>query len=576
MEDLSLHDVMTILKRRRNYFFITASLILLFTTFFVLSWSKYRSTATVQIEQSYVSSSIVTPTGANINDTLLALADQRISRIEQKVTSMDSLAEIITKYELYGRTKSGKPITQPLTDMMRKKIKLELVSGIISNPAVANKETAEQLSAIAFSLSFDYKDPEIAQLVVGELVNRFMEEDLGQRRLQAKETSDFLATQLTQLETSMMEQEKTIAEFRKSHGESGPASLMFNEQANVSATLSLQNVESQLAANEGTQGNIQAQLATVEPYSRVLADGQVLTTPSVQLRSLESEYAALTAHYGPDHPDIIKLRHEIAALKTQIGKEGSSAQLDAQITDLTTKLETTRKTYGVDHPDVISLTHQIDKLKTQRAALPENTNGDMIKHDADNPAYLQLVTQLMSAQEQHKALLAQRETLLSQQTQYAKNIAENPTTDQEMAKLARDYDNAQLRYRELKEKKMSADMIQQLEQGQKGQRMVVINPPSLPESTHPSRSLLMLGGLLLSLMGGLCSVTLVELVSPSVHNARHLASLVGAMPLVVIPYIYTDLEASHPLGRWQSASGIAEMLANIGEQLSGLIPRFRK
>jgi len=576
MEDISLQDIVTILKRRRNYFFITASLILVFTTFFVLSWSKYRSTATVQIEQSYVPSSIVTPAGTNINDTLVALADQRVSRIEQKITSMDSLTDIITKYELYGHAKDGKPITQPLTDMMRKKIKLELVSGIISNPAAANKETAEQLSAIAFSLSFDYKDPAIAQAVVGELVQRFMDEDLSQRRLQAKETSDFLASQLAQLEASMMEQEKTIAEFRKIHGESGPASLMFNEQANVSATLSLQNVESQLTANEGTQGNIQAQLAAVEPYSRVLADGQVLTTPSVQLRSLESQYAALTAHYGPDHPDVVKLRHEIAALKNQIGKENGSAQLDAQITDLRTKLEITRKTYGPDYPDVVNLTHQIKSLEEQRTTAPEHANTDTIKHDADNPAYLQLVTQLMSAQEQHKALLSQRETLLNQQAQYARNIADNPTTDQEMAKLARDYDNAQLRYRELKEKKMSADMIEQLEQGQKGQRMVVINPPSLSQSTHPSRSLLMLGGLVLSLMGGLCSVTLVELVSPSVHNARHLASLVGTMPFVVIPYIYTDIEASRSFRRWQSASGIVEMFASIGEQLNGLIPRFRK
>ena len=556
MEELSLHGILTIIRRRRKYFFVTASVIFFISLCVALSWSRYRSTATVQIEQSYVPVGVTTLAGANAGDSMLALADQRISHIEQKVTGLSSLTEIIDAYNLYPGERGNKSIAQ-LADKMRKKIKLELVSSVISNPAAAMKETAEQLSAIAFSLSFDYNDPEVTQRVVADLVKRFVAEDLKQRHQQAKETSDFLATQIAQMETSMAQQEKTIAEFRATHGESGPASLMFNQQANVTATLSIQNIDGQITANEGTQGNIRAQLATIEPYSRVLSDGQVLTTPVVQLKALESQFATLSAQYGPQHPDVIKARHQIAALKAQIGSSGDSAQLDAQIIDLRTRLATMQKTYGPEHPDVVKLTHQLKNLEDQRAAQPQTkTAEDNIKHDADNPAYLQLVAQLMSAQEQHKSLLAQREGLTSQQATYAKSIAENPAADQEMAKLSRDYDNARLRYRELKEKKASADMMQELEQGQKGQRLVVVNPPAVADTTHPARIMLVLGGAAIAIIGGISSVILAELLSPSVHSANHLSSLVGAMPLVVVPYIVTDLDINHPLRRWQTLAGI--------------------
>src|SRR6201999_1546287 len=99
-----------------------------------------------------------------------------------------------------------------------------------------------------------------------------------------------------------------------------------------------QTLDSQLTANEGTEGSLRAQLAVVDPYSRVIANGQVLTTPAIQLKALEAQYATLTAQYGPEHPDVLKAKHQIESLRAQIGsKNGKSAndvaQLKAQVED---------------------------------------------------------------------------------------------------------------------------------------------------------------------------------------------------------------------------------------------------
>ncbi|MBY0406861.1 MAG: hypothetical protein K2Q01_04160, partial [Rickettsiales bacterium] len=494
------------------------------------------------IEQSYIASNVT-----NANAVMATIVDQRINQIQQKVTSLESLAEIITKFNLYPGMRENVPISS-IANIMRSKIKVDLVSGTISNPAAASKQTAEQLSAIAFNLSFDYTEPQLTQQIADELVTRFLDEDLKQRRLQAQETSGFLDAQIKALENSMAEQEKAIADFRAKHGESGPAVLMFNQQAAANITMSIQNLESQLTANEGTQGALKGQLAMVDPYSRIIADGQVVTTPATQLKALESQYATLTGQYGPSHPDVVKMRRQIAALKAQMGPESAAVQLEAKIADLKTNLAGAKSTKGADHPDVKSLERQLAKLEADlKKSNDAGSVDNLIKNDADNPAYLQIASQLKAAEQQHKALESQRDALQEQRAKYEQVIATNPGIEQQMSKLTRDYDNSQLRYRELRERKMAADMNEQLELDRKGQRLVVINPPAVPDSTQPKRFFLAMGALMLALMGGFSSVIVAETIRQSVHGAGHLAYLMGAAPLVVIPHMRTEQEKDQAL-----------------------------
>ena len=66
---------------------------------------------------------------------------------------------------------------------------------------------------------------------------------------------------------------------------------------------------------------------------------------------------------------------------------------------------------------------------------------------------LQLASQLQAAEEQNKAYAAQREQVQEQYEKYQRAVNANPVIEQQMDALSRDYDNEQLRYRELREKK---------------------------------------------------------------------------------------------------------------------------
>ncbi len=545
MEEFGLSDIFAVLRRWKKIFCVTTAILLVLSMSMALRWSNYRSTATVQVEQPEISADALSAGGGNAHDAAEAIADQRISTIEQKVVSTASLIEIITKFDLYAKARQHKPIAA-IAESMQKNIKVDLISSAMANPAASGKG---DMSAIAFKVSFDYGNALLTQQVTDELVTRFLDEDLKERRAEAQETADFLDAQIAAMETSMADQEKKIADYQNEHGVSRPENLAFNQQAAASATYSLQNLDSQMATNEGSLGALRAQLATTDAYARVTSDGQVLTSPSVQLKALQSQYATLTAQYGPEHPDVVKLKHQIEALQTHVGAVPSdSAVLKAHIIDVQTNLAAAQKTYGPNHPDVIALQNELNRLQEQAAS--QKTNGvadNGVIGDADNPAYLQIVAQLRAAEEQHKALQTQKLELMKQQESYQKAIIANPEAEKEMAALSRDYDNAQLRYRELKEKKMTADMDVQMQNDRKGQRLSLIDPPELPLDTHPARILMILGGVIFSLLGGLGSVFLSNLLAQSVIGPRQLAAITGSAPLVVIPHIYTQEERNRSL-----------------------------
>lgn len=549
MEELQLLDYLSILKRRRKIFFAVAAGIFLLSALFALNWSNYRSIATVEIAQSEISDSMAAPTGSNLNSVMESLADLRISRLEQKVLSTGSLIEMITKFDLYANSRKTTPIAE-IANIMRKKIRIQLVSSPLANPASAQRVSASQLSAIAFKLSFDYDNALLAQQVTNELVSHFLDEDLKERRRQAKETSAFLEQQIKILEESLKEQEKQIAEFLAKNGDVRPETLTFNQQGAATTMMNLQNIESRLEANLGTQGVLRGQLATVDPYSRVMAEGQLLTTPTIQLKTLQSDYASLTAKYGPQHPDVLKAKRQIKALESQLSDIGGTGALQATIIDIRAKLKTEEKTYGAENPEVISLRNQLKNLEAQMASASKESNQqNSLKQDADNPAYLQLVAQLRSTEEQYKALTTQRNALQAQLNKYQLAVLENPKAEQKLAELTRDYENSKLRYRDLKTKKMSADMSATIEEDRSGQKLVVIDPPELPHKTQPSRFLFLAIGFFASLMAGLVSVIGLQLISQSVVGPRHLQALIGTAPLVTIPHLITTEEKNKTMDK---------------------------
>jgi uncharacterized protein involved in exopolysaccharide biosynthesis len=540
MENVGLREYLIVLGRRKAAYFVTATLIFAASVAFAYLWPPtYRATGTIQIAQPDIPADLTAPEGEAVSDEVQVFADQRIQQIQQKIVDSANLNDIITDDQLYPEELKTQP-RQEVIQKMQKAIKLELVSADLANPGAVTKLSPGQLAAIAFDISFDYRDPLTAQKVANELISRFLDEDLKQRSEQAKAASDFLAMQAAQLEQQLSEQERAMGAFRKQHAGGLQDDLAFNLQGAQTQSMTIDSLTQQIAGLDQQRADLQSKLATTEPYATVVSEGQPLTSPQTMLRELQFQYTTLLGRYGVNHPDVVKLRRQIEALQGMSGGTADTADIGSKLEDLEAKLKVAEHDYGPDHPDVLSLKRQIDYLERQKG-LVTPTNVDKLNvRDADNPDYVMMQYQLKSLDSQYKTLVQQRDDAQKQYEHYEQLIAETPAVEQEMEGLSRDYDNAQLRYREVKEKKLSADMTQQMEQGRQGERLEVIDYPQLPLRPHfPPRPIVIAAGFVLATLGGLGGVQMREAMSGAVHGTHHLTELLGQPPLVAVPTIFS-------------------------------------
>ena len=76
MEEFGIHDIAGVLRRRRTVFFSVVGVFLLLSIAVTFTWSSYRSTATVQIQQPDIPENVTTPLGTSASEMMQALVDK--------------------------------------------------------------------------------------------------------------------------------------------------------------------------------------------------------------------------------------------------------------------------------------------------------------------------------------------------------------------------------------------------------------------------------------------------------------------------------------------------------------------
>jgi len=109
--------------------------------------------------------------------------------------------------------------------------------------------------------------------------------------------------------------------------------------------------------------------------------------------------------------------------------------------------------------------------------------------------------------------------------------------------MLRDLEDTQLKYREVRQKMLAAEVAQNLETERKGERFTLIEPPLAPELPYsPNRVLILALALVLGVAGAVGALLAAESASPVVRDRRDLEALVGVAPLAVLPVIVTEAD----------------------------------
>ena len=523
----NIGDLIDILRRRKYAIIVPFAVIFIgaATVAFLLP-PKYKSSTTILIEGRQIPSEFV-------QSTVNTLVEETIQSINHRIMSRRRLEEIINRFNLYEDLRKRKT-NEEIIEKMRGDIALKTISAEVINP----KSGQAGVATIAFSLSYEGKDPGKVQKVANTLASLYLEENLKNREERARTTTDFMESELEALDETINTLEAKIADFKEEHLGALPEMTEFNFQMIRRLEGQINDIEQEIRSLEERKVYLRGQLAGIEPSS----PNAGLSDPKNRLEALYTQFATVKATMSPDHPDVIKLKKEIASLEDEVNIDDVIAMKKAQLETLKSELAAKQGSLSAKHPDIKKLTGAIAVVeeeieeKVQERAKKEKL--DLLK--PDNPAYINISTQIETTQLEIKSLKEEAETLKTKLDEYEKKLALTPQIELEYRILTRDYENARQRYQETLNKLMVAKSAEGLEKEQKGQRFTIIDPAALPEKPFkPNRLAIVVVGFVLGMGGGIGLAMLREVSDHAIRSEMVLAYLTEKPVLAVVPQIVT-------------------------------------
>jgi polysaccharide chain length determinant protein (PEP-CTERM system associated) len=498
-EPIDVQHYVALARRRHLHFLIP--LLLGWLTVWGVSWilpPRYRSGTLILVEQPTMPRDYVTP---NVSDDL----QERLQSITQQILSRTRLLHIIDEKNLDAGNRAQITPDEKV-ERMRKDIDIELVRD-------------PQGRVDAFNVYYIARDPRIAQQVTTELTDLFINENLEVRQHQSEDTTKFLEGQLETARQALAAQEERIREFKSQHVGEMPAQLESNLQI-------LGGVQSQLrteedALNSARQQRIYLQ-SLVDQYrtlqvSTSNGEGVPVGLPAIdqELDRLKSQLADLSSHYTDRHPDVRKLKDQIA--KTQHMREQFLAEGSAG-------------------------------------------GGTRVGGGGAQPSGL---AQLQSQLQSNQAEIANREHSIEQLkakvNEYQGRLNQEPVREQELADLTLGYDQSKANYDDLLKKKNESAMATSMELLQQGERFRIVDPPSLPvKPDFPNRLKFCLIGLGVGLALGAFVAGAAEMADDRLYSESEIKKLLPVPIICEIPVISTPLDhherSDKDWPRWTAAA----------------------
>jgi polysaccharide biosynthesis transport protein len=475
-----------IVRRRHMPFLIP--LLLGWLVVWAASWflpSRYRSTTLILVEQPAMPKDYVTP---NVNDDL----QDRLRTITQQILSRTRLLHIIDQLNLYSDPR-GHMTPDEKVESMRSQIEIELV-----------RDTQNRVSS--FNVSYSSGDPQLAQRVTSELTNLFISENLEVRQQQSEDTTKFLENQLETARKTLADQEEKVRQFKGQHVGEMPAQVASNLQI-------LAGVQAQLQTEEDALNTAKQQRVYLETLanqyrsmqsSPKTENGTPAALPAIdaELEKLRAQLADLSSHYTDRHPDVRKLKDQIA--KTEKMRDQIAASLKAGAA-------------GSSDPKAVA-----------DAATPSDPSSPM--------------AQVQGQLQANKVEIANRERgvaeLQAKVTDYQSRLNQEPVREQQLSDLTRGYEQSKATYDELLKKKNESAMATSMELLQQGERFRIIDPPSLPlKPDFPNRMKFCGIGLAIGLALGAAVAGAFEMLDDRVYEEKDLQKLLPVAVISEIPAI---------------------------------------
>lgn len=371
------------------------------------------------------------------------------------------------------------------------------------NVSVVNEYTGK-FGLMSFGLLVGYRDedPERAY----EFAARLVDDILGGVRdglgTVATETDAFLTRQLEQSGERLAEIERRIADYKNRNALYLPELYAIAVRQLDDLDSRRDQAEASIAQLRRDRAGVSSDLALSNPDALMFSeDGTRIETPVERLEQLRIDRAIATSRYASDHPAVRALDQEIAALEQHTAADDTRS-LEVELEASQARLSTLRERYANEHPDVVAAARRIEELGraldvAARADAPRETSRP------SNPAFNRLLARRESIDEEIGREQRRLEEFDARRSAVEAQLARMPDTERGLAELERLRAREEQSLAELQAQMTATRLRSGMREAELLERIVVIEPPSLPLTpVEPRKPLLAALFVMLALCAG--------------------------------------------------------------------------
>jgi len=484
----------------------------------------YRATTLILVQPQRVPETYVHPT---ITESIT----ERLHTMSQEILSRTRLEKVIQEFNLYPELRKAAPMEE-VVETMRQAIEV--------NVQQPKSPSGRKEAGNTFTISYEGNDPRSVMMVTNRLASLFIEENLKNREVRAEGTSEFLNKEVKEMAAALEKKEEAIRRFR---------------EKNLGA------LPQQLDANLKTLERLQQQLKTTAENIKIGED---------RIWAYEREIERLeTRKLLEAQPPAVKV--DEATGETVVESEPATQirvppdPLVVQLENLKRELETARSRYTENHPDVVMLKRKIadlepkaEEAKAKQAAFVESLTQEMKERKAAakktpavaaivpppapkaDPVIERLIQQYRERINENrlevKKMRSEENSLKEQIQLYQRRVEDTPKREQELSQLTRDYELMKKNYESLLDKRIQAQLAENLERKQQGEQFRILDPARVPEKPiRPDLNKTLLIGVLLGLATGVGLAWMKENMDQSFHSETDVQTVLGLPLIAVLP-----------------------------------------
>lgn len=472
--DNTFNDISTVIKRRLRPAAISAAIVLTGAMAIIFSLpAVYESTASLLIEQADLQPDLVA--GASS----LQYVEQRLQRTRQQVLTAQNISSLIRKHELFW-TDASTEISDELVLLFNESVTISTQTTGVIDP----RTMREADLTYGFDITFRNQSPAVARNVASDLAGLFVQSNIDRSQAEAEQTIQFLSREADRLESDLRTREGRLAEFRKLN----LSNLPENREQTLFRARDLERdiarVDEEIRASRARRDLLESQLQST-PRNRPVLDenGQTVISAAERLDAAQQELIASLARYSENHPDVRRLRREIATLST-------------------------------------------DTDTINSASAPSN------------PVYAQLLSQLDSAKLDLKELTTRRSSLYADLRDAQAAVFRSPEYEQQYTDLVRDYELVKEQYEAMRQRQGAAEVARKAVGSSTLETYVLVGPPLLPTSpVEPDRVAWTVFALLISFLVFIFVAYIFEYLDQTIRGERDLHAISQLQIIGKIPKI---------------------------------------